>query len=265
MTTFKRSVAATVAMGVLIIPGIAAANDKNRTDTSATSNSSDSSGRDDKRKANAKAAATFDEVKARCVKAIADRQAKLDRLTTKVAQSADLHDADLNAIITTAKSGLIVLQAAIDVNAGDLAALKVDCQRIVTDLRIYALRVPQINLVMSIDKFDAAMAKLAGLQGELAAAIAAANTAGDPDAAEAAELLAKLEAKLASAMTRIDGIDVAGLLAITPAGYNTDKKVLHPYLQSVRSVRSDLKKASQLARYIAELLEPGDDTDEHEA
>jgi len=196
MTMLKRAVAGTVAMGMPFIPGIAAANDKHRTDTSAT----------------------FEEVKARCVKAIADRQAKVDRLTTRVAQNADPHDADLNAIITTSKSGLIVLQAVIEANTADLAA-----------------------------------------------AIAAANTAGDPDAAEAAELSTKLEAKLASATTKIDGIDVAGLLAITPAGYNTDKKVLHPYLQSVRSARSDVKKASQLARHIARLLEPGDDTDEHEA
>ncbi|MEO5841162.1 MAG: hypothetical protein ABIQ73_13220 [Acidimicrobiales bacterium] len=253
MTKVKNAVVATIALSVMLIPGIAGANDKRPT------------GRGDQREASTKAAATFDDLKARCTKAIADRQAKLDRLTAKIAQNPDAHDAELNTIITTAKSGLIALQAVIDSNTSDLALLKTDCQRIVTDLRIYALRVPQINLVMSIDKLDAAMAKLAPLHDELAAAIAAANTAGDPDAAEAAELLTKLEARLASATTKIDGIDVNALLAITPGVYNTDKKVLHPYLQAVRSARSDIKKASQVARHIAKLLEPGDDTEDHEA
>jgi hypothetical protein len=215
MARLKRTVAGAVALGVLFIPGIAAANDRRPTAT----------------------ATTFDDVKTRCTKSIADRQAKLDRLSAQIAKSVDPHDADLNTIITTAKSGLIALQASIDGNAGDLATLKSDCQRIVTDLRIYALRVPQINLVMSIDTFDAAMAKLAPLHDQLAAA-------GDPDAAEA-------EAKLASATTKIDGIDIDSLLAITPGTYNADKKVLGSYLQSVRSARSDLEKASQLARHIA--------------
>ncbi|MEO8694984.1 MAG: hypothetical protein ABI658_15765 [Acidimicrobiales bacterium] len=252
MTRLKKAVAATVAVGVLFIPGIAAANDKRPT------------GGDDQRKISTQAATTFDEVKARCTKAIVDRQANLDRISAKIGQSFDPHDAALNTIITTAKSGLIAVRAAIDSNTGDLAALKADCQRIVTDLRIYALRLPQINLVMSIDKFDAAMAKLASLHDQLAAAIASANTAGDPDAAEATELLNTLEATVASATTKIDSIDVDVLLAITPSSYNADKKVLSPYVQSVRSARSDIKKASPLARHIAKLLEPGDDTEQHE-
>lgn len=254
MTKLKNAIVGTMALGVLFIPGIATANDKHATGGSATANSTEKT-RSDQRKADAKAA-TFDEVKSRCVKAIADRQARLDRLALKVGQTVDEHDLALQAIIVTSQSGLIALKAAIDGNTSDLATLKEDCQRIVTDLRIYALRVPQINLVMSIDKFDTAMAKLATLHDELAAAIVAAQNAGDPDAAQAAELLTKLEAKLASATTKSDGIDVAGLLAITPGAYNADKRVLNPYLQSVRSARSDLKKASQLARQIAELLEP---------
>ena len=207
MTKLKNAVVSTMALGVLLVPGISVANDKPAT-TSAK-------------------AATFEDAKARCLKLIADRQAKLDRLTAKVAESPDPHDAELTAIITTSKSGLIALQAAIEANTSNLAALRADCQRIITDLRIYALRVPQINLVMSIDKFDAAMAKLATLHDELPPS---------------------LVDKLATAKAKIDGIDVAGLLAITPAGYNVDRKVLSPYLQTVRSARSDLEKISQFAK-----------------
>ena len=204
----KNAVVGTMALGVLLVPGISVANDKPATSS-------------------AKATATFEEVKSRCLKGIDDRQARLARLATKVGQTADEHDPALQAIIVTSQSGLIALKATIESNTSDLVALKRDCQRIITDLRIYALRVPQINLVMSIDKLDAAMAKLATLHDEL-----------PPNLVD----------KLATATAKIDGIDVAGLLAITPAGYNVDKKVLHPYLQSVRSARSDLEKISQFAK-----------------
>jgi hypothetical protein len=199
-----------------------------------------------------------------CVKSITDRQARLDRAAAKVANSPDAHDAQLMAIILASKSSLIALQAEIDGDTGDLTALKEDCKRIVTDNRIYALRLPQINLVMSIDRLDASLVKFDALHDQLVAAIAAANTAGDPDAAEAAETLTKLEAKLASAKATLDGIDVDALLAITPADYNANKKVLQPYLQAVRSAHSDVKKAAKSAKHIAELLEPGADTDEHD-
>jgi hypothetical protein len=92
----------------------------------------------------------------------------------------------------------------------------------------------------------------------MADAVAAAGAAGDPDAADAQELLGVLEMKLADAQGKIDGIDVASLLTVTPAVYNAGKKVLSPALQAVRSARADIKKASQLARHIVHLLEPGD-------
>jgi hypothetical protein len=230
-----KTVAGMATMGVMLFPGAAFANDRATNDahTTSTANHSDGKSRGDQHTSNSKGT-SFDDVKARCVKAIADRQARLDRVATKVAANPDPHDADLLAIIASSKSALVALQAEIDADTGDLAALKEDCQRIVTDNRIYALRLPQINLVMSIDRLDASMAKFDALHDQLVAAIAAANTAGDPDAAEAAETLTKLEAKLASAKTTLDGIDVGALLALTPADYN------------------------------AKLLEAGDDTDEHD-
>ena len=200
---------------------------------------------------------TDDQPRDRCLKAIDDRHARLDRLRAKVAANADPHDADLAALNTTAKSGLIAAQAAIEGNPSDTSALNEDCRRIVTDLRVYALRVPQINLVMSIDKLDTALTKFEALHGQLADAVAAAGAAGDSDAAKAHEVLGKVVTKLASAAAKIDGIDVSALLAITPVGYNANKKVLHPILQDVRAARADVKKASELAKYIAQLLDPG--------
>ena len=265
MNKMNKTVAGMVTLGVLLFPGVASANDKHDTGPTPTANSTDTKGRTDVRKTNVsvKDQASFDEVKAKCVKAITDRQASLDKAAAKVAKSPDPHDAALNTIITDSKTALTALQTQIEADT-DLTALKADCQRVVTDLRIYALRLPQINLVMSIDRLDASLVKFGTLHDQLVAAIAAANTAGDPDAANAAALLTKLEAKLASAKTKLDGIDVDALLAITPADYNANKNVLKPYLQAVRSANSDVRDAAQLARHIAKLLEPGADTDEHQ-
>ena len=246
MRKTKNVVIATVTAAVLLCPGAASAHEK----------------QGGPRASDTKAASSFDQTKRWCLEAVSARQAKLDRMGAKVAATADPHDAPLVALITTAKSGLIAAQAAIEGIASDSAALKEACRSIVTDLRIYALRVPQINLVMTFDKLDAATSKFDALHGQLVDAVAAAGAAGDPDAAKVHEQLGKLDAKLASVGAKIDAIDVRALLAITPGAYNADKKVLRPYLQEVRAVRADVKKASQLARHIARLLEPGDGDDD---
>jgi hypothetical protein len=237
MKNAKRKVAAMVTMSVMLVPGVAVANDTHGTSTSKSNTTT----------------ATFDGYRAMCVKSITDRQTRLDRAAAAVANSPDARDAQLTAIILVSKSSLIALQAEIDSDTGDLAALKEDCKRIVTDNRIYALRLPQINLVMSVDRLNASSVKFDALHAQLVAAIAAANAAGDPDATEATETLTKLEAKLASAKATLDGIDVDALRAITPADYNANKKVLQPYLQAVRSAHSDVKKAAKSAKYIAQL------------
>src|SRR5687768_12684675 len=90
VATSKNAVVGTSALSVLLVPGISVANDKPATSS-------------------AKATATFEEVKSRCLKGIDDRQARLGRLATKVGQTPDEHDPALQAIIVTSQSGLIAL------------------------------------------------------------------------------------------------------------------------------------------------------------
>jgi hypothetical protein len=260
----KRTVAGMVTMGVLLFPGVAFANDKAHNEKSSNEKSSNEKTHNEKTSTDDKhdsAAASFDEIKAKCVKAITDRQASLDRAATNVLKTSDPHDGVLTTLITNSQNALAALLVEVNADTGDLAALKQDCQRIVTDNRIYALRLPQINAVMSIDRLNASLVKFGTLHDQLVAAIAAANSSSDPDAAEATATLAELEAKLASAKATLDGIDINALLAITPADYNANKNVLQPYLQAVRSAHSDVKQAAKLAKHIAKLLEPGGDTE----
>ena len=109
-------------MGALFIPGIATANDKHGTTTRRPSDWTEKTGRSDQRTTSTKAAArTFEEVKSRCLKGIAGRQARLDRLGAKVGQTVDEHDLALLAIVTTSPKWAISLKATIEANTGDLA------------------------------------------------------------------------------------------------------------------------------------------------
>jgi hypothetical protein len=232
MRTLRRMVVAATATGLMFVPGAASARNSD---------------------AGERRAAPTPPLETRCLDAIRERDAALDRLRVKIGDSPGPHDAALVAIVNSAKTGLIVLQAAIEDPASDASTRKADCRRIVTDLRIYSLRVPQINLVITFDDLDHAFDELARLQNELGEAVEGAAD-GDPDAVAARDELARLGDALAGARAKIDTIDVEALLAVTPRSYNTEKKVLRPPLQMMREVRRDLDRASASVARLAQLL-----------
>jgi hypothetical protein len=219
---------------LLLVPGSAAARDGERTATRTPAEES---------------------LEVRCLRAIDERNATLDRLQTEIAASPDRHDDALAAIVASAKTGLIVLQAAIEDPAADEGTRKADCRRIASDLRVYALRVPQIRIVMTVDALDGALAELGARRGRLGDAVVALMTDGDADDDGVHEQLTRLDDLLAHAQTTIASIDVDALLAVTPRMYNADKKVLETPVQAVRVVRDDLRQAAVAARRLARLVE----------
>jgi hypothetical protein len=232
MRTLRRMVVAATATGLMLVPGAASARDSD---------------------AGPRRVAPVPPLETRCLDAIRERDAALDRLRVKIDDSPGPHDAALVAIVNSAKTGLIVLQAAIEDPASEASSRKADCRRIVTDLRIYSLRVPQINLVVTLDELDHAFDELARLQDQLGDGVEAAAADGEPDAVAAREELARLEDTLAGARAKIDTIDVEALLAVTPRSYHTDKKVLRLSLLTMREVRRELDRASASVGRLAQL------------
>ena len=114
---------------------------------------------------------------------IQDQINPLSRAEARLSAAPAVHAAALQILIDQGQASLTTIKAEIDANTADFAALKTDCATIPA-LRILALRIPQINLVMALDKLNTALPTLDQMVIDLGDAVEAATAAGDPDAAE---------------------------------------------------------------------------------
>ena len=199
--------------------------------------------------------ATIDTVRARCAGEITRRLADLDRLAAKVAQHGEAlttaHVTAINAIIGAAKAGLTTRQT--DVAAATtLDALRPLCEGVITDFRIYALVIPQVNLVIATDTLAGKQARFDAMHKKLADAIAAGKTPATE--AELATLLADFDARVAAALADAGKVADAVLL-LTPAGYNANHNVLAPFVGFVKDARNEARGASKAAHKILDILE----------
>ena len=191
----------------------------------------------------------------KCLKEIDRRLEEIDELLAKVADddtATPAHKIALTAILNSAKTGLATLRAKIEADT-DPTQLQADCQSIFTDFRIYALRVPQVNLVLAADRALAQQTKFASLKTKLQQAIADATTAGNPNVTRAQDLLTDFDAKVAAGLAEATGVADAVIL-LTPADWNANHDVLKPFITKLRNVRSDFRAASKDARQILALL-----------
>lgn len=203
-------------------------------------------------------------LRAACQEQIARRLTDLDRLEAKLADRADVvtpeHAAAITAIVADARTGLTALSTEIGAST-TIDALKPRCARIVTDFRIYALRIPQAGLVLAADALVAKQATFATLRTKLVTAIAEGAT--PENAAAVAALLAEFDQHVATMATTAAAVPEP-VLALTPADYNADRSVLKPFVSATKDARSEAKLAAKTARKILHLL-AGDveDEDDH--
>jgi hypothetical protein len=178
--------------------------------------------------------------KVRCTAAIKARLVAIDRLTARVRVARELTDAHrraINAYLTSARSGLEALATAIAADT-DPVALEVHCAAIVTEYRIFALRVPQTHLVIVADAESAILTRMTRVAASLAAAIERAGNAGK-DTAIAEEALGQLNAKLTEASAELEGV-ADKVVAVQPSDWNADNTILSGPSAAVRSARADL-------------------------
>lgn len=265
-TDVRKAIAGVTLLGALTLPlgGIAAASDGGGDRRAPTSESG-------KRTEGVKSAgetrttkpeATPAGLKAECSAQIARRLADLDKLSARVEAKAGIvtadHKAAIDAIVQQTKEGLTALQAEIDA-ASTVDALKPLCKRIITDFRVYALVVPQVNLVLVADAISAKKATFDSLRLTLVEAIAAGRT--PENGAKLDELLASFDAHVAAMLAAIDGVADDALM-ITVDDYNADPKILKPDVEAVRNARKEARGASRDAHHILELLQGDDDDDD---
>jgi hypothetical protein len=211
-----------------------------------------------------------------CVAKIDRRVKDVDKLLAKVAAAPDVtagHRDALTAMLQQARAGLLALRAEIVALQGTTTTavsyhddpdelptslspeLEAACDRVYTDFRIYALRKPQVHLVLAADRVTGQRALFDLLATELQAAIDAAGS--DPDVAEAQRLLDDYRARIDEAWAAAAGVADA-VIAFGPQQWNDNHDILDPYVAAVREVKHDLKAAKKDARLIVALLGPAE-------
>ena len=201
--------------------------------------------------------AALDALKAKCDAAITERLNSIGVVTARISSAKHLgtDQAALLAIFndpsTGAIGGLNALKTKIDDPNGD-PNLKADCDSIFTNFRIYALRIPQVRLVVAADDETAAIARLTTAATNLQNLIdKVKDTSRDLDGAKAA--LADMNAKLADATKQVNGVNTA-VIKFSPSDWNKKHDVLAPYVTDVKAVRADLVAAVADARTVVKDL-----------
>jgi hypothetical protein len=196
-------------------------------------------------------------LRTRCLAAIDVRLPALSAARSAVTANqhvTDAHESGLTEDLDATTARLHTLAEAVKTDS-DLSALRNDCRSIFEDNRVFALVLPRIRLVLGADTAAVAADRLDDVAGKLDAAIGKAEAAGR-NMTQARADLAALRSDVASGRSSAATVPGA-VLGLTPADWNADHGVLDPARQSLRSARSELKAARDLAVKIRnELVTP---------
>ncbi len=196
-------------------------------------------------------------LRTRCLADIDKRLIEIDTMNRTIAAAKNLnpaHSSTLTSALAAAKTGLTALRGAIATDSAD--ALRTDCQRIFDDYRIYALRLPQVHIVIGGDRITAELPKLNDAAARLGDVVAQATKNGNPNAAKAQSLLDDMNAKLADAGKQSAGV-ADSVVNLTPADWNANHDVLKPAVAALRTAGNDLRVAGNDGRQIVNLLRAG--------
>ncbi len=203
-----------------------------------------------------KADKTIDTLRAFGLCEVDRRLATLTALDARINSSKVMtsqHVATLKGEIGSTRGGLTALRAKISAEK-DLKAMVAEVRQIATDFRVYALVVPQVNLVNGADGVAAAQTKFADVNTRLSQAIAKAKAAGK-DTTDAQKHLDAMNAAVAKAAGLASGIPNA-VLPLTPAQFNAG--TAGPILTTARSnlvlARGQIRTAATEAKACRDAL-----------
>jgi hypothetical protein len=174
---------------------------------------------------------------------IGRRLATLGTLDSKIASATKLSANDaatLKNTVSTDTSSLTNLKTQLDADT-TVTAAATDAQSIITGYRVYALVVPQVNLVKTADDQQIAEGKLTSLSTKLAARITAEQQKGTSVTSLQASLN-DLNAKVA-ASTLISANIESTVITLVPSDYNTNHAVLSGDRNQLQTAQADIKAA----------------------
>lgn len=192
-------------------------------------------------------------LQARGVQEIDRRVASLTSLITRISNLKKLtteQKTTFTAQVQNEITNLNTLKAKIQADT-TIDTLRVDVKSIVASYRIYALFMPQIQIMAAADSLLQAADQATELAGKLATRIQQAQAAGS-DVTMLTTLLSDMQSKITEAKTQANTV-ISTVAALTPEGYPENKTTL----QATRSQLVTAKQALLAARTNAKTIIAG--------
>jgi len=186
----------------------------------------------------------------RAQKEISRRTEALNKLITRISEFKKLSSTQKSTLTTQVQAQIDALNALLTkINADtDVATLKTDVKSIVDSYRIYALFIPQIQILGSADKILSITDEMTTLSTTLEAKIGEQQAKGQ-NVTDLQTLLTDMKAKIADAKTQAQAA-IDAVTPLTPAGFPGNKTTLQSARQMLTTAITDLNTARQDARQI---------------
>lgn len=159
--------------------------------------------------------------------------------------------ADFTTQIKTQIDSLTALKAKIDADS-DLTTLKADVKSIITDYRIFAFFIKDINLLAASDRILALLDNMNAVYGKLQTRINQAQADGK-DVASLNTLLADMKTQTDSATALVNDA-VSELTGLTVQGYPANQTSLADARTKLKEAFKDIKAAYEDAKQIIQNL-----------
>ena len=169
------------------------------------------------------------------------RIAALNELITKINGFKKLSDTQKSTFVTNIQSqitSLTALQIKIN-NDTDVATLKTDVQSIITSYRIFALYLPQINIIAFADRLLFVSDQLTELSNKLQIRIQQSKTNGH-DVISLTSTLTDMQTKISDAKIQAQNA-ISTVTPLTPDGYPGNKTTLQSAHTMITTALIDLE------------------------
>lgn len=193
-------------------------------------------------------------LKNRANQEIERRVAPLNRVITKINGLKKLtteQKTSLTTLVQTEITNLTNLKAKIAA-ASDMQTLRADVQSIITSYRVYALFIPQIELLAAANTLSDVSDTFTTIATNLQSQIQIAQNIGK-EVSLLTTLLTDMQSKITDATTQAQNV-ISAVLPLSPSGYPGNKVTLQNARGMLRTGRSDLQLARQDIKSIIQGL-----------
>jgi hypothetical protein len=185
---------------------------------------------------------------------IARRLSVLTTLSTKITSSTKLSASDqqiLSSEVSNEITGLTSLKTKLDSDT-TVTTVVPDAESIFTNYRVFALVVPQVNIVKTADQQQQTETKLTALATKIQADINS-DQAASHEITNLQTELSAMSVKVAAAQTISSGIET-GVISLLPSDYNTNHAVLSGDRDQLKTAQGDNAGAIADAKVLVSSL-----------